>query len=196
MDREDTAGCPRLRPSQGDESLSLSFSSEGRHSRPTTPIQKDLWDSDLTESQSLHLATTSRFYPLLRRFPSILYSARALHAFYLDQGLYSQAVGAARTHHEKRGTASTAVTSVENLTCRGRANLLVWFIQLDELALPLRFFKVEARPGPGASRVRTTYDPNETDEDAVKRAITEAFFQVHAEATDVRWFASPFRVAG
>jgi tetratricopeptide (TPR) repeat protein len=41
------------------------------------------------------------------------YSARALHAFYLDQGLHGQAVGLARKTHEKAGTASTAAMLAE-----------------------------------------------------------------------------------
>jgi tetratricopeptide (TPR) repeat protein len=41
------------------------------------------------------------------------YSARALHAFYMDQGLHEQGVVVARKIHEKAGTASTAVTLAE-----------------------------------------------------------------------------------
>ncbi len=41
------------------------------------------------------------------------YAARALHAFYLDQGLHSQAVTVARKMHEKIATAGSAVTLAE-----------------------------------------------------------------------------------
>lgn len=41
------------------------------------------------------------------------YTARALHAFYLDQGLHSQAVGVARKIHEKIGTAASGTMLAE-----------------------------------------------------------------------------------
>lgn len=41
------------------------------------------------------------------------YTARALHAFYLDQGLYGQAVGIGRKIHEKVNTAASAMNLAE-----------------------------------------------------------------------------------
>jgi hypothetical protein len=85
---------------------------------------------------------------------------------------------------------------IENLTCRGRANLLVWFLQRDDLAVPLRYFRLEAWPAPGVARARITYDPSETDEETLKRAITEPYFQAHPDAVSAGWRDSPFRVVG
>jgi ferredoxin len=93
-------------------------------------------------------------------------------------------------------TSAVVEMKIENLTCRGRANLLVWFLQRDDLALPLRFFKLEAWPGSGPSLARITYDPEETDEEALKRAITEPYFQDRSDAVDAHWFHSPFRIRG
>jgi hypothetical protein len=43
---------------------------------------------------------------------------------------------------------------------------------------------------------RITYDPNETDEETIKRAISEPYFQVQSDAITNRWFSSPFRIVG
>ena len=44
---------------------------------------------------------------------------------------------------------ATLDLELEELTCRGRANLLVWFLERDDLGPPLKFFRLEAWPGPG-----------------------------------------------
>ncbi len=95
-------------------------------------------------------------------------------------------------------SAETAALEIEiqNLTCRGRANLLVWFLERDDLAMPLRYFRLEAWPAPGTARARITYDPRETDEETLKRAITEPYFQAHSDAVTAGWRDSPFRVVG
>jgi len=94
--------------------------------------------------------------------------------------------------------AETAVLEleIENLTCRGRANLLVWFLQRDDLAVPLRYFRLEAWPRPGTARARITYDPGETDEETLKRAVTEPYFQALSDNVSAGWRDSPFRVVG
>jgi len=81
---------------------------------------------------------------------------------------------------------------VEGLTCRGSANLLVYFLTRDddlEVPGPLA---LEAWPGPGAARARITYDPRETDADAVRAAISESYFEPDWQS----WRPSPFRIAG
>lgn len=82
---------------------------------------------------------------------------------------------------------------IEDLTCRGRANLLYWFLDRDRSDLHYLpgYFKIEAWPGPGWSRVRITYDPARADQQAVKRAITEPCFDAHGG-----WRGSPFRIEG
>ena len=90
--------------------------------------------------------------------------------------------------------AETAVArlKVTNLSCRGRGNLLFWYVERDDLyALP-GSLKLEAWPGPGAVDVHVTYDPALTTEEAVKQAITEPYFDVLQE----RWRNSPFSIEG
>lgn len=85
----------------------------------------------------------------------------------------------------------TAEFHIENLTCRGKATLLMWFLERDdEFAVP-GYLKLEAWPGPGAARARITYDPSAADESALRDAILVAYFD-HLEN---RWRASPFALA-
>jgi len=101
-----------------------------------------------------------------------------------------------KVHGTPPARAATVELRIHDLTCRGRANLLVWFLQRDDLTAPLRYFKLEAWPGPGAARARISYDPAETDEEALKRSVTEPYFQAHADTVAARWFHSPFRIEG
>ena len=79
---------------------------------------------------------------------------------------------------------------VANVSCRGRAHFMVYFLERNDMYQIPGYFRVEAWPGPGAVPVKITYDPAETDEQAIKRAITEAYF----DATLSRWTTSPFRI--
>jgi hypothetical protein len=81
---------------------------------------------------------------------------------------------------------------VDNLSCRGRANLLFWFLDRDDMDAVEGYLKVEAWPGPGFAAVRVTYDPSQSDDQAIKRAITEPYFNL---AEDF-WRASPFTIEG
>lgn len=81
---------------------------------------------------------------------------------------------------------------VEDLTCRGRANLLVYFLERDDLFAIPGYVKVEAWPDPRLADVRITFDPTKTDEDAIKQAITEPYFDVDSDF----WRTSPFRIEG
>jgi polyferredoxin len=81
---------------------------------------------------------------------------------------------------------------IENVTCRGRATLLAGFLERDDdFAIP-GYLKLEAWPGPGAARVRVTYDASRTDEAAIKEAITEPYF----DAAEKIWRMSPFVIQG
>lgn len=87
--------------------------------------------------------------------------------------------------------AQTELT-LDNLTCRGRGALLMYFLDRDDLFAIPGYLRVEAWPGPGAARVRLGYDPALTDEAAIKQAITEPYYEV---PTDY-WRNSPFRIDG
>jgi ferredoxin len=101
-----------------------------------------------------------------------------------------------KTHGTPPAQVAAVELEIRELTCRGRANLLVWFLQRDDLSAPLRYFKLEAWPGPGPARAKIAYDPAETDEEAIKRAVTEPYFQANADTVAARWFPSPFRIEG
>jgi len=95
-----------------------------------------------------------------------------------------------------RGSPSVAEASVSlsvgDLTCRGRANLFVYFLDRDDdlaVAGPLR---LEAWPAPGAGDARIFYDPSVTSPDAIRAALAEPV--VDAEVGIFRM--SPFRVSG
>jgi len=105
-----------------------------------------------------------------------------------------------------RGTAPSNTGVVElhvsNLSCRGRANLLFWFLDRnDMLQLPgpdgdPGYFKLEAWPGEEWSRVRVTYNAAHATADDVRRAITEPYFNLQDDAPASRWMESPFAIRG
>jgi ferredoxin len=81
---------------------------------------------------------------------------------------------------------------VGDLTCRGRANLFVWFLDRDDdlkVAGPLR---LEAWPEPGEGRARIGYDASRTDPDAIRAALSEPYFDGATGAPR----PSPFGVEG
>ena len=101
---------------------------------------------------------------------------------------------------KSRGTPPARVASVEmkieNLSCRGKANLLLYFLKRNDMDAIPGYFKIEAWPGPGLADVRITYDPAATSEDAIRRAITEPYFEWRADAGEGFWRVSPFRIEG
>ena len=87
---------------------------------------------------------------------------------------------------------ATVELQVKDLTCRGRANLFLYFLERDDMFQFPGYFKVEAWPDPEVADVRITYDPSLADEAAIKRAITEPYFDMTADF----WRTSPFRIEG
>jgi len=81
---------------------------------------------------------------------------------------------------------------VANVSCRGRAHFLVYFLERNDMYQVPGYLKIEAWPGPGVVPVLVTYDPTQTDELAIKQAVTEAYF----DATPGRWTTSPFEIEG
>lgn len=90
--------------------------------------------------------------------------------------------------------ADTAVLDlkIENLTCRGRATLLMYYLERDDDLALSGHLRVEAWPGPGFAAVRVIYDPSKTDPDSIRQAVTEAYF----DATAGFWRPSPFVIEG
>ncbi|HOW70471.1 MAG TPA: 4Fe-4S binding protein [Phycisphaerae bacterium] len=101
------------------------------------------------------------------------------------------------SYEKTRGTVPAKTASVDlmvtELTCRGRATLFTErFLWRDDiLALP-GYLKVQAWPGPGVARVRVIYDPEQANEESIKQAIVEPYF----DAVSDTWDASPFTVVG
>jgi ferredoxin len=64
---------------------------------------------------------------------------------------------------------------VGELTCRGRANLLSWYLDRDDdLAVPGPL-RLEAWPAPEGARARFHYDPARTTPDAIRAALSEPY---------------------
>jgi len=87
---------------------------------------------------------------------------------------------------------ATMELEVESLSCRGRANLFFYFLERDDLFELPGYLKVEAWPGPGLADVRITFDPARNDEQAIRQAVTEPYYDVGADF----WRTSPFRIEG
>ena len=87
---------------------------------------------------------------------------------------------------------ATAELQVYNLTCRGNASLFGYFLERDDIYEVAGYLKIEAWPGPGATRVRIIYDATLTDEAAIKEALTGPYYDAAADI----WRSSPFEIVG
>ena len=81
---------------------------------------------------------------------------------------------------------------VGDLTCRGRANLFAYFLERDDLYAIPGYLHMAAWPGPGWAAVQITFDPAQTDQAAIQRAITEPYFDAEGNI----WRTSPFSIQG
>ena len=96
------------------------------------------------------------------------------------------------TRGQEPATVATSELRIHNLACRGNANLLVYYLERDDLFELAGYLKVEAWPEPGAARARITYDPAVCNEGAIKQAITEPYY----DALGAVWRLSPFQIEG
>lgn len=97
-----------------------------------------------------------------------------------------------KTRGEAPAEVATVRMQVGDLTCRGRANLFVYFLDRDDLFAIPGYVRVEAWPGLGIAPVEITYDPTVTREKAIKQAITEPYYDAHGDL----WRHSPFTIEG
>ena len=88
--------------------------------------------------------------------------------------------------------AETVTLHIEDLTCRGRANLFAYFLERDDLFAVPGYLHIAAWPGPGWAKVHITFDPTKTDPAAIRRAITEPCFETEGNL----WRSSPFQIQG
>lgn len=86
---------------------------------------------------------------------------------------------------------ATLELEVHGLTCRGRANLLVYFLERDDDLTLEGYLRVEAWPDAAAARTRVTYDPAATSASTIREAITEAYYEYERGF----WRTSPFGLA-
>lgn len=129
-----------------------------------------------------------------RRLPAL--TATLLLAAILGSGVLAAACFPLPSFRWSRGDPPPESASVDlriqDLTCRGRANLLVWFLDRDDdLAVP-GALRLEAWPAPGEGQARVTYDPTVTDADAIRAALTAPLHDPQAGVFRM----SPFRIAG
>jgi len=97
-----------------------------------------------------------------------------------------------RSHGVHPDRVAIAELQIEDLACRGRANLFFYFLERDDMHAIPGYFKVEAWPSPSLAKVRITYDPTVANEDRIKLAITEPYFDMTANFMRT----SPFRIEG
>lgn len=102
-----------------------------------------------------------------------------------------------KSHGQPPAETAVVQLKIDNLHCRGNANLLFYFLQRNDLGPPLTFVKLEAWPNPSAAaEVRISFDRRETDEQALKQAITEPIYEMSQDAREGFWRMSPFRIEG
>jgi len=95
-----------------------------------------------------------------------------------------------------RGQAPEVTAEVDiditGLTCRGTANLLVYFLERDDEFELKGYLKLEAWPGPGSAPASITFDPSLDGVASIKQAITEPYY----DALGGLWRFSPFVIEG
>jgi ferredoxin len=97
-----------------------------------------------------------------------------------------------KTRGEEPAATATAELRVDNLSCRGNANLLMYYVERDDAFEIPGYIRLEAWPEPGAARARITYDSSLCDEAVIKQAITEPYY----DALGGVWRPSPFQIKG
>jgi polyferredoxin len=104
-----------------------------------------------------------------------------------------------KSHGTPRERSAVVRLKLQELTCRGRANLLVFFLERDDqfrIPGPIPrtpgYFKLEAWPGPDWAEVHIHFDPGKATEERIKQAITEPYYDRGGD----RWWTSPFVIEG
>jgi len=86
--------------------------------------------------------------------------------------------------------AASVELAIGELGCRGKASLLVYFLDRDDYYAVPGYLKLEAWPAPHQGRARILFDPAQADEASIKQAITEPYFDGQ------EWWPSPFIIEG
>lgn len=93
---------------------------------------------------------------------------------------------------ERSGDVVTLELEVNGLTCRGKANLLMYYLERDDAFELKGFLKLEAWPGPDDSRTAITFEASRCTPEEIKRAVTEPYYDRVAGM----WRMSPFTIEG
>ena len=88
--------------------------------------------------------------------------------------------------------AATVEMHIRNVSCRGNCKLLMYYLERDDLYAIPGYVRLEAWPAPELARVRVSYDPSVCTGEAVRRAITEPYF----DSVQELWRFSPFEIEG
>jgi Pyruvate/2-oxoacid:ferredoxin oxidoreductase delta subunit len=81
---------------------------------------------------------------------------------------------------------------VQGVNCRHSSEQFVAYLRRDDEYSVRGYLRVEAWPQPGMADVRLVYDPTRTNEQGIKRAITEPYYDLAAGA----WTFSAYRIEG
>jgi len=81
---------------------------------------------------------------------------------------------------------------IEGLTCRGRATMLMYFLEREDIFELSDFIELRAWPGPSAARATVSVDGDACTADDVRRAITEPYY----DKTGGAWRFPPFVIRG
>ncbi len=108
----------------------------------------------------------------------------ATYAFPLPSFVWTRGTPPART--------ATVRLEVAGVRCRHSTELFTVQLERDDEYRIEGYLRVEAWPNPQVGAVRVTYDPQATNEAAIKRAITEPQFD-HRRNT---WQFSAYRIVG
>jgi ferredoxin len=96
------------------------------------------------------------------------------------------------TRGELPADAKSVSLEIDDLTCRGRSSLLVYFVDRDDLFAVPGPLRLETWPGPERGRAVVTFDPAVTDADAIRAAVVEPYFDELLRD----WRHSPFSIEG
>jgi ferredoxin len=97
---------------------------------------------------------------------------------------------------DKPQQTETVTLKVDNLTCRGTATLLWFYLDRDDLyALPGYLF-VEVWTDPTMGTVRVTFNPTQVSRNDIYMAITEPYINFADTETSGQIMFSPFNVQG
>ncbi len=148
------------------------------------PVPKTLTWGPSLETQHPALMTWPRWILFVLLFLVLtagigLYQAFPLPGFIKFRG--EPAASTAQIHLE-----------IQNLTCRGRANLLFYFLTRDDHYAVPGYLQLEVWPHPQQGKARITYDPQQTNAEAIAEAILEPYFDIEQNI----WRESPFQILG